>query len=228
MEAYLDTNVWKRLKFNFAFSRYIQSHPYIWKNETKSVAAIPVKSIDFLHWCFSVTLAFLYCIFVQFRSVELFLDPCSSTIECVLIQVMVVYHATNAIMEPTYLFQPDEVPRFANTHIKFLRAVSRAYKMNVEQVKKLYGPFGAILGIYQACFWTNQCFLVVIALARPWSPDLLSSLMPNARGLGWQWRIPFGILHAYLLATIAQTFLMLLGFEILVILTTNGLLSILR
>ena len=227
MDDYLETKVWRRLKFNFAFSSYIQSNPYVWNEETKSVVAIPRKSIEFLHWCVSATLVLLYCIFVQIRTVQLFLDPHSSTIQCVLTQLMVIYHATNAIIEPMYLFQRDEIPAFGNTQIKFLRWVSRAYGMNLEQTKKLYGPFGAILGIYQACLWTNQLFLVAIALARPWSRDLPSSLMPNARDLGWGWRIPFGILHSYMLAITAQSFLMLLGFEILVILTTTGLLSIL-
>ena len=141
---------------------------------------------------------------------------------------MVVYHVTNAIIEPTYMLQHDEVPRFANSQTQFLRWVSHAYEMSLEQVKKLYGPFGWILGIFQACLWSNQCFLLVIAVARPWSPDLLSSLMPNAIELGFEWRIPFAVLHSYILATISQGFLMLLGFEILLILTTTGLLSILR
>ena len=220
--------MWRRLKFNFAFSSLIQSNPYLWNNETKSVLVIPRKSIGFLHWCLSVTIAFLYCIFVQLRSVQLFLDPRSSAIECLLVQLMVVYHATNAILEPIYMFQHDDVPRFANNQTKFLRWVNKAYGMNLDQVKKLCGPFGAILGIYQACLVTNQCFLVVIALARPWSPDLPSSLMLNARELSWIWRIPFGILQSYILAITAQSFLMLLGFEILVIMTTIGLLSILR
>ena len=219
--------MWRRLKFNFAFSSIIQSNPYRWNNETKSVRLIPRNSVGFSNWCFSVTLAFLYCILVQLRSLQLFLDPRSSTIECILIHLMVVYHATNAIMEPMYMVQLDEIPRFAKNQIKLLWAVSKAYEMSLDQVKQLCGPFGAILGIFQGCLWINQCFLVVIALARPWSPDLPSSLMPNARELGWEWRISFAILHSYILAVITQSFLMLLGIEILVILTTTGLLSIL-
>ena len=138
---------------------------------------------------------------------------------------MVVYHVTNTIIQPAYMLQHENVPRFANNQTKFRRWVSHAYEMSLEQIKRLYGPFGWILGIFQACLWSNQYFLLVIAVARPWSPDLLSSLMPNTRELAFEWRLPFAVLHSYILATFAQGFLMLLRFEILLILATTGLFS---
>ena len=90
----MEKNVWKRLEFNFTVSPYIHCHPYAWNKATKSVEAIPRKSMGFLHWCLNITLAFLYCAFVQFRSIQVNLDPSSSTIKCVLIQLMAVYYIT--------------------------------------------------------------------------------------------------------------------------------------
>ena len=228
MAGQFEKKVWRRIKFNFALTPFIRSHPYVWKDETKSVEPIPMNSTGFLHWCLNLTLAFLYCAFVQFRSVQLFLDARSSTLECLLTQLMAIYHMTVAIMSPAYLLQHDEVARFANTHIRFLQVTCNSYKFNLDEIKKLYGPFGTILGIFQTCIWMNQCFLVTIALARPWSPELVSSLMPNASQLAWGWRITFGILHAYLLATIAESFIMLFGFLAFLVLTSSGLLITLR
>ena len=159
MEDQLEKKVWRRVKFNFTFSPYIRSHPYVWKDNTKSVEPVSMHSTAFLHWWLNITLAFLYCAFLQFRSVQLFLDSRSSTIECLLTQLMAIYHVTVAIMSPAYLLQHDEVARFANTHIRFLRVACKSYKFTMDQVNELYGPFGTILGIFQTCIWMNQCFL---------------------------------------------------------------------
>ena len=102
-----------------------------------------------------------------------------------------------------------------------------AKPIGLKEAKDLYGVFGLILELFQACCWINPCFLVAIAIVRPWSPELVSSLMPNARELGWIWRVLFAIGQSYLLMTIVEGFLMLFGFLVLVVLTTSGLLSIL-
>ena len=94
MEDQLEKKIWKRVKFNFIFSPYIWSHPPVWNEKTKAVEPVSMHSAAFLHWCLNITLAFLYCAFVQCRSVQLFLDFHSSTIECLLTQLMAIYHVT--------------------------------------------------------------------------------------------------------------------------------------
>ena len=69
-------------------------------------------------------------------------------------------HQCNAIIQPTYRLQNDEVPLLANIHTKFLQWVSNMYEMSLEHVKNLYRPFGAIAGSRpdfrqtSAVFWT--------------------------------------------------------------------------
>ena len=228
MEDYVEKNVWQCIQRNFLFSPYINCHPYVWNNVSKSVQALSKGTNGLLHWYFNIALAFLYCSFAQYRSLQLYLDPNSSTIACVLTQLMVVYYVTCSCMIPTYLFRPGDVPQFVNTQVKFLRHVCKAYKMGPEEAKELYGMFGLILEIFQTCCWVNPCFLVAIAVVRPWSPELMSSLMPNAGQLDWEWRMLFAVGQSYLLMTIVEGFLMLVGFYVLLILTTTGLLTILR
>ena len=115
-----------------------------------------------------------------------------------------------------------------NTQLKFLGVMDKSYNFELKQAKQVYGVFGVILRIFQVCLWTNHCFLPAVSLARPWSPELLSSLMPNARRLGWEWRLLFSMGQFYLLATKVEAFLMLVGFLLLVTTTTAGLLSVLR
>ena len=74
--------------------------------------------------------------------------------------------------------------QFANTELKFLESISETYNFELKQAKQVYGAFGVILRMFQVSLWANHYFLPAVALARPWSPELVSSLMPNAAECG--------------------------------------------
>ena len=107
------------------------------------------------------------------------MDPDSSTIECVLLQLMTGFYAFSSSMAPVYVLLREDVPRFADTQIKFLSHISSAYGLGLSEVKRLYGAFALFLEILQKCSWMNSGFIVVTAIWRPWSPELVSSLTPN-------------------------------------------------
>ena len=220
-------SVWKRIRRNFIFSNYIHGHPFTWNERMKTLQVVPVKSSLFA-WYANALFTFLYCCFAQFRSVQVFLNPESSIIKCVLTQLMAFYYITVSMMQPVYVAQRQVVVRFVNNHIRLLHKVHELLKVRKSDGPKLYGRIVLVTQIFQTCTILNSILLVLNGLLRPGSPELLSSLVPNASRLGWPARMIFATAHAYILQVMIESFLMLAGFLGLTVLSTASIIAFMR
>ena len=217
----------KYIRRNFKFSHYIHCHPFIWNDGLKTLEVVHAKSSLFI-WHANVLLAFLYCGFTQFRSVQVCLNPESSIIKCVLTQLMAFYYITVTMMQPVYVAQRQEVVRFVNSHIQLLEKVHELLKVRTSEGSKLYRRIALVTQIFQTCTIMNSYLLVLNGLLRPGSPELLSSLVPNASHLGWPARVIFATAHAYILQVMIESFLMLNGFIGLIILSSASIIAFIR
>ena len=68
-------------------------------------------------------LAIFNTCFVQFRSVQVLLDPESSAILCVYVQLMAFWYLLSSSMQLTYITQRDGVEKFVRNHMELMENI---------------------------------------------------------------------------------------------------------
>ena len=141
---------------------------------------------------------------------------------------MAFYYITVSMMQPVFVAQRQEVVRFVNSHIQLLEKVHEVLKVRTSDGSKLYRRITMFTQIFQTCTIMNSYLLVLNGLLRPGSPELLSSLVPNASRLGWPARAIFATAHAYVLQVMIESFFMLNSFLGLIVLSTASVTAFMR
>ena len=77
----------------------------------------------------------------------------------------------------------------------------------------------------QTMIWINMTILTIYSFLRPTSPELFSSVLPNADNLGYLTRAGFTLLQAYILVCGLETWLMMYHALIIFLFTSIDLLS---
>ena len=119
---YMTSGVCKRLHASFFFSRAIKTHPFEWNN-TKRLPQLVRSKWGIRHWYFNVCLATLNICFVQFRSVQMFLDPTSSTAVSIHTQLIACWYGVVGLMQLTYIWHHEEVESFLGNHMDLIGVI---------------------------------------------------------------------------------------------------------
>ena len=113
---YFGSSVCKKLKANLFFSRFIHCHPFEW-NEKKKLPQVVHSQWRIVHWYCNMSLAILNTCFVQFRSVQVFLHPESSTIRCIYMQLMAFWYMAASMMQLTFIRQRLDLQHVVANHM---------------------------------------------------------------------------------------------------------------
>ena len=127
---YIRPSTWKLFRKNFRFSSHFHCHPYTW-DVRKSSAETPTALTVTCHrwklalWYFNLTLALIHYAFLQFRTIKFQLDPNSSVVERVYMQIMIFLYLSLNLAHVTNIAHRQGVTQFLNKHVTL---VNGAYK----------------------------------------------------------------------------------------------------
>ena len=225
--GYITSTISRNLQANFIFSRYIHAHPFKWNNSTKAPEVLQSPS-GLKFWLFNVILGWLHDLFLQTQAIQVEVNPDSLSIEWLYMQIMTFYYATSSLAQAAYINGGFyEVAKFLQNYMRLLKE-RLEQEVDPSRAKKMSKLVSLVLTMFQGSFQFN-CILVVIAgLLKPSSPQLLSSLMPNADKLSWSIRLVFGAVESNILICYLESWLLLFCYFIFVISTTIDMLKIFR
>lgn len=92
-----------KLQASFFFSRAIHCHPFEW-NKAKRLPQLVRFRWGIRHWYLNVCLATLNVCFVQFRALQMFLNPAILTAVCIHTQLMACWYCVYGLMQLTYFW----------------------------------------------------------------------------------------------------------------------------
>ena len=220
---YIDTSVLRALRANLFLSHFIHCHPFEWNEGTKLPQAVPSRWGIF-HWHVNMCLVVANTGFVQFRSIQVLLEPESLTILCIYMQLMAFWYMVCSSMQLMFVGKRKHWERFIRNHMVLMEEIWDAignynyenflphkaqcsahllfHKLVAEsssgRIAKLCEIIGLIFKLVILSFWVNTLFLSLNSILRPGSPEMLSSLVPNVDGAHWVITALFSTFHIYL------------------------------
>ena len=99
--------------------------------------------------------------------------------------------------------------------------------MSPQRIKRLSRKLSVVYLLFIGSSWTNTSFLSLNGVLRPWSPELISSLIPNVHRAHWIIRALCGTLHIYILLIDVEAWVMLFCYLLLMFLTAKDVLMLL-
>ena len=115
----MDSSVWKRVKATFFFSRLLHCHPFEWDQDQKWPRVVR-SNWALRHWYLNVSLALLNICFIQFRAVQVQLNPESSVIESIYVLNMAFWYAECNMIQIAYIGKYSAIERFIRNHMLLL------------------------------------------------------------------------------------------------------------
>ena len=108
-----------KLKKYFFLSYYIQFQPYIWaQNREAAAIGVTSKLSRLTLWYFNVTLSFAYFFFILIRIIQVHLDPNSSLLQSIFMQLMSLLYLGVNMAHLTNLTGRSDVAEFIRNQIR--------------------------------------------------------------------------------------------------------------